>query len=336
MANSRLARSSEIVHPSGLRLSTPLLVPSFSSKGFAIRREQSEISNYFEVAQSFLTTSVLISAYDIAQGYIPMPDYAKADLTFVDSGGYEISEMHDESAINQGPVKHEEWGEERLKEIYENWPEEIPAVFVSFDKGDEERHSLQEQIQHARDFFTPFSHQMRTILLKSESKYDPIDVAGVIGVLEQTSDFSILGFTEKELGSSLMQRLENIALIRRSMDNRSIQIPIHVFGSLDPIGTVLYFLAGAEIFDGLSWLRYGYRNGVACYRDNMFVLEQGIEESLSDFYSKGIQSNYEYLLKLGGEMADFLRENSFDSFSHNVEFYRSSMESLNTRIGGAG
>jgi hypothetical protein len=42
----------------------------------------------------------------------------------------------------------------------------------------------------------------------------------------------------------------------------------------------LFFAAGAEIFDGLSWLRYGYHRDVAIYRDEVPVLEisQNLQE----------------------------------------------------------
>ena len=48
--------------------------------------------------------------------------------------------------------------------------------------------------------------------------------------------------------------------------------PIHVWGGLDPISTPLYFFAGADIFDGVSWLRYAYYNGVAICSESHCVL----------------------------------------------------------------
>ena len=78
----------------------------------------------------------------------------------------------------------------------------------------------------------------------------------------ELSHFSIIGFTEKELGPSLLKRMTAIARVRRALKEVNLDLPIHVFGSLDTISTPLYFLAGADIFDGLTWLRYAFRDGV--------------------------------------------------------------------------
>ena len=60
--NKILARSSEIHHPLGNSIITPLLVPSFSSKGFGFDgKGQSEIFHYYNVAAEVLTESMLVT-----------------------------------------------------------------------------------------------------------------------------------------------------------------------------------------------------------------------------------------------------------------------------------
>jgi hypothetical protein len=76
-----------------------------------------------------------------------------------------------------------------------------------------------------------------------------------------------VGFTEKELGDSYLSRLTTLARLRIVLDEAGISAPIHLFGALDPLFTPLYFAAGAEIFDGLSWMRYGYSGGLAVHPD---------------------------------------------------------------------
>jgi hypothetical protein len=34
------------------------------------------------------------------------------------------------------------------------------------------------------------------------------------------------------------------------LDEAGVKSPIHVFGALDPLTVCLYFVAGAEVFDG--------------------------------------------------------------------------------------
>src|SRR5205809_4571701 len=87
-----LARSTSLRHPSGVVLKTPLLVPSFSSKGLRqTKKGRSELSAVFRNSASVLTETMLISAYDVHYRHLPRPERfpATATLTFVDSGGYE-------------------------------------------------------------------------------------------------------------------------------------------------------------------------------------------------------------------------------------------------------
>ena len=62
--------------------------------------------------------------------------------------------------------------------------------------------------------------------------------------------------------------------LRSQLDRAGVQAPIHIFGGLDPLYTPLYFAAGAELFDGLGWLRYAYREGVPIHRDSAVIFEQ--------------------------------------------------------------
>ncbi len=89
-----IARSSTILHPLEMTIETPLLVPSFSSKGFGINKDgDSEVRKICSVASEYLTETMLISAFDLSCGHLSMPDSAITELTFIDSGGYEISDF---------------------------------------------------------------------------------------------------------------------------------------------------------------------------------------------------------------------------------------------------
>jgi len=71
----------------------------------------------------------------------------------------------------------------------------------------------------------------------------------------------------------VLDKLRNLVTLRRRLTDAGVDVPIHLFGSLDPVMSPLYFAAGAEIFDGLSWLRYGYHWEAAIYRDDVPVLD---------------------------------------------------------------
>lgn len=330
-----LARKSEIHHPLGVTLETPMLVPSFSSKGFWIGKTgESEVNDICSVASDYLTETMLISAFDIACEHLPIFDSAITELTFVDSGGYEISDVHDLSAVYRHPQKIQDWSVEKLTKVYSSWPEHIPAVFVSYDHP-ELRKPLNEQIESAKELFSNYPKQLHTLLIKPETHLQKdIQVTNVVADCEALRDFHIIGFTEKELGNSILKRMSNIAKIRIAMDDKGVNIPIHIYGSLDPITSILYFLSGAEIFDGLTWLRYGYTDDYACYWSNYGAKAIGIHRDDDFIKAKTSQENLSSLIELTSQMQKFLLDYDFQRFLHDPEFFKESYDLLRTRIKG--
>lgn len=63
---------------------TPLLIPSFSSKGFP------EIDKIINYCSELIDGVTLVSAYDLHYGKIK-PPFDFPSLIFLDSGGYEAS-----------------------------------------------------------------------------------------------------------------------------------------------------------------------------------------------------------------------------------------------------
>jgi hypothetical protein len=334
-----LARSTQIRHPLGVSLQTPLLVPSFSSKALGFNKAgKSELKKVFEVASVGLTDIMLVSAFDLAYGHLKPIMRAITDVVIIDSGGYEVSDLQDFSAVHWEPARFREaagWSEEKLCEVYEHWPEHIPAILVSFDRPDL-RYSLEDQIERARQLFSAYPGQMYTLLVKPESESEAyIQAKNVIAHVGKLKDFNVIGFTEKELGDSVLNRMENVAAVRLAMDDAALRIPIHVYGSLDPITSVLYFLAGAEMFDGLTWIRYGYADGFACYYHNYSARKIGIAETEEYVKAKTRQDNLGYLLELKYKMQNFLRDSDFRIFGDNAELLRESyalLQAKNRRI----
>ena len=71
-----------------------------------------------------------------------------------------------------------------------------------------------------------------------------------------------------------MGKCKTIKLIRALLNEKNLNIPIHIFGCLDPLSVITFFLSGADIFDGLSWLRFGFKNGLAIYLSNYALLNE--------------------------------------------------------------
>ena len=339
----RIARSSQLRHPSGITIETPMLIPSFSSKGFGISKKKlpggeavecSEIAKILTAASEFLTDSMLLSAYDIYYQYVPMPENAIPDITIVDSGGYETSDLQDLSCTFVHPVECREWDEKKHSEILAKWPEHIPAVFVSYDKASL-RIPLLDQISMAIDLFKDHRAHLTTILIKPETRDQKyIQTENVIAHAERFRHFDMVGVTEKELEGSCLKRMEVIARIRLALDDAGVKAPIHVFGSLDPISVPLYFLAGAEVFDGLTWLRFGYGSGCAMYRNNFAAKrrEIGIHRRDDFVKLKTMQDNLGFLTELTNRMRRFLNDTDYAKFGQNENIFREAFDLLKTKV----
>ena len=357
-----LARKSKLKHRgSGLMVETPLLVPAFSSKGFKLRQTKkgtkgvnffqtkrvlrretnptsgfvSEVTEALRASAQVLTECMLVSAYDIFHRHIPLPySLVSPDITFVDSGGYEKEEEHDFSAVFRSSFAMNDWSSELLKEVLDSWPEYVPAVFVSNDQACRGKR-LAEQVEEARELFGKYRKQHLCALLIKPVK-DELTFKGtlaeIFNSIEDLSDFDVVAVAEKDLGNSVLLNMENIAKIRLALDDAGIGVPIHIFGSLDPLSACLYFLAGAEIFDGLTWLRYAYFEGMAIYYRNYGMVTFGVHERDDIVRISTLMRNIYYLRDLQEDMKVFIGDGDFSKFRHNGELLRRAWDRLKTKF----
>ena len=337
-----LARSTILPHPAGAAITTPLLVPSFSSKGFGTGRARAgrarakEVGKLLDVSKEQLTDAMLISAYDLHYRHVRRPRRAVANITFVDSGGYETSQYQDLSSTFIQDSKPRAWDERRLKRVYGSWPDYIPAVFVSYDQ----RGAVKRQARRALALLSEYPQQLHAFLVKPRTQRERFVSVDDIGAnLDLIGRFHLLGVTEKEIGNSMIERMDTISRIRLALDDAGLRrVVIHVFGGLDPITVPLYFLAGAEIFDGLTWLRFGYHDGAALYRQNSAVRRYGVHHSDDQVKLLSLRQNLTNLSELTMQLRRFLTDCDFAKLAPNGACLREAYELLfskNPRVGPA-
>jgi hypothetical protein len=340
-----LARSSNLKHKLGSILTTPLLVPSFSSKGlgfipsnkkfgFKGKPNQTKISETNQImasASQIITDTALVSAFDVAQGFIPKPEdfIMNTELLFVDSGGYETTNYYDLSDIFKAPPYRLNWTKEEHTKVLQKWPLYMPSVFISFDQNIE----FLNQVEDAQKLAAAFPKQLSSFLIKPEKKENiTIPLKSIYPHIEELKHFDIIGVTEKELGHSILARMQNIAEFRMALDKAGIIAPIHIFGSLDPVTTCLYFLSGAEIFDGLTWSKFSYWNGLAAYKPNYGACEIGINIGDDQVITKTLFDNLYYLKKLESKMQEFTINQDFKVFPHHADFLQESYNTLISKL----
>ncbi len=129
--------------------------------------------------------------------------------------------------------------------------------------------------------------------------------------------------------------MENIATLRMALDKAGMDTPIHIFGSLDTVTTPMYFLAGADVFDGLTWLRFAYREGYTIYKHNYGALKLGIREKSYMVDARCWFDNYAYLGEMELEMRRFLKNYDFRSFKYHRDEFRETYETVAEAVEGS-
>lgn len=303
------ARRSKIHMGGQVVAETPLLLPSFSSKSFP------QVSKIMKLMGEFITGPILVSAYDIYHKEITQK-ITFSELIFLDSGGYEARFEHDLSDA-YGKLHHPKpWNRRFHESALRNWSSKWPTIAVTYDSPTQFQ-NFSEQVKAAKESKSSHPKFLWELLLKPDTKQDKfIGLEKAVKHVHQLGDFAVLGITEKEIDDSLFGAMTKIARLRAAMDAADVRVPIHIFGSLDPLTSVLYFISGAEIFDGLTWLRFGYHEGRTMYSQNYAAIHdsEGIRRKNTDQSYEMWKNNYYYLERLRTQMLNYIRTGDFTHF----------------------
>jgi hypothetical protein len=262
----------------------PLLIPSVSSKGFPLVDGLSEAGTVLPLVIDDLGGSLLISAYDVHHGLLPDHELLTGDehaetmydapaLLVLDSGGYELSDAFEIGERNRGSRVVRSFGRPEFDVVVSRLSRDRNLLVVTYDEPDGQRPSYREQREDAQEFAERYPQLKIDFLLKPPAGDASIIPAKLAAEASAFDRFDVVGVTEKELGDTLLDRVLCLARLRRLLDSSgSTAVPLHVFGALDPVLTPVYFMAGAEVFDGLSWLRYAYYHETAVHPDELALL----------------------------------------------------------------
>ena len=304
----------------GVEIETPLLVPAISSKAvgpvFVGPKRKGELVPasviHTETLLYAMDDSLLISAYDIHHGLLASVDsfrdnfgasiYAVPNLLIIDSGWYEKS-----LETSSGPWTHEVGSTKPFEELdYEDVLRSLdPSLHALITTWDSQG-TYDEQIARARQFAADHPVHATDVLLKPQNTRTYHDFKQVaISTVAQLKAVGVVGVAEKDLGDTLVKRLAAITHLRWALDDAGVDAPIHVFGGLDPLTTPLYFACGAEIFDGLSWLRYAYRDGLCLHRESIALLDGRYDQRFAIVTTHAQLNNIEAIMELGRALKVF-------------------------------
>lgn len=316
------------IGPTELDVHTPMLVPSYSSKGFP------HVQSVVEVTSDVVDGPALFSAYDIHYGLIT-PPFTFPSTIFLDSGGYEASKDQELSDVGDKEHTPKRWERAFHETVVRGWQSlpSSPTVIISYDNP-KERCCLAEQIELAGKGILLRPELLHEILIKPETREQQfVQLKPLLDSLNELRKFAVIGVTEKEIGSSTLDRMTNIAKLRRALTKLGMDTPIHIFGSLDTISSILYFVSGADIFDGLTWLRYAYVDGYTIYKQNYGNIKLPINTKTSMIDAHCWFKNHSQLKALELEMQRFANTGDFGVFKYHANLIRTAYDSLLSRIG---
>lgn len=341
------SRSREITFRDGTRIETPLLVPSLSSKGFAPVEagELGEVPAPAGLLSLFgpnaFYESLLISAFDIHYGQVLDPEslkngfarspYAIPQFLIIDSGWYEATTGSDLGEPYEETREPRAWTLELYGATVNSLAPDVKAALVSFDVHG----PYEEQISSAQEFFAEHPRFVRTFMLKppGAGSYHQNQIKKLAPDADRLKAFDIIGITEKELGNTIVSRLKTLFELATTLDEAGVTAPIHVFGGLDPLYTPLYFAAGAEIFDGLTWLRYGYYEGMGLYRQSLPLLKRQFDKRLPFAVLDAQADNLDAMRELSRELKVFADQNEDWNVLRNGSVLKPAHDALRSAVG---
>ena len=192
-------------------IKTPLLLPSFSSKGFP------NVAKILKTMEEYISEEVLVSAYDIHYGHIT-PPFDFASVIFLDSGGYESSKEIELSDTYETDYSGKEWSVGKYQKVLSEWKSILPTVCVSYDHPNG-RIATKDQIARAKATLLPPGNSARALLIKPETDGSKrLHLDDILPNVKQMTGFAVIGVTEKEIGNSTLSRMINVAKLRKELD----------------------------------------------------------------------------------------------------------------------
>ena len=294
-------------HAQGRRIAragvdTPLLVPSFSSCGFPW------VGEIYGEMMDKLYGVCLVSAFDLASGSIPTYASPGSNVQVVDSGTYEARKLAAGWGGRDISAGKALWSRERYLEIVACLDGDSNAILVNYDGYD----PLNEQVQRAADDFCHAPNAARDFLLKPEAPARLLNIARLAQHADGLDQFDIVGVTAREAGNSLSQRCRTLVMLRDVLDDANLDVPVHVFGAITPKEVMAYFFCGADVFDGLAWLRSAFRDqGPIAIETTAF---EGMNPTLSDFelHTAAWTANLSVLYRLQVSLQRYCSTGDFD------------------------
>ena len=202
-----------------------------------------------------------------------------------------------------------EWTRKRYHETLKNIGAGSNAIVVNFDQVG----PLEEQISRASEDFSLVPHAASDFLVKPADEMELVNLPKLGLHLDRLSQVSVIGIAAREAGDSLLTRCCSIVMLRDMLNEAGLDTPIHVFGAINPYEVLAYFFCGADIFDGLNWLRCLFRSSGSIPIGDSATEDFQWNLTDSELRTQAWTRNLRFLFQLQEGMQQFGAGGSLDS-----------------------
>ena len=143
------------------------------------------------------------------------------------------------------------WSRDDYFEIAADVDEAANGILVNYDGYE----PLEQQIRRAAEDFFASAPYGKRLSVETESPARLVNMARVAKYVDELAQIRHNRHCAREVGGSLTQRCRTVMTLRDTLDDADINMPVHVFGAITPLEVLTYFFCGADVFDGLNWLR---------------------------------------------------------------------------------
>jgi hypothetical protein len=294
--------------------SYPLLLCSYSSRGFP------RLNSLYANARGIPRRS-LVSLYDLHYGSLTlnrMPNSSLATPLFFDSGFYEVKEETNSLDLDGRPMRLP-WTEEAYISTAQQFV--TPAdVLVSFDDDQSRKNvPVKDQIERALEVYG----KVGDLGFKRDMLIHPYDQSSedlARTLARYAGGYDLVGLTEDELGPYVDAATYVFTFRKHFSALTDRYIPIHIFGCLDPRTIPYLFFGGADIFDGLAWLRYYFHENHTYHAKEMeFNLSGQTIPDGEDYKLALYRNNVEELERLRNDLTYSVSTGDPYRFSDNLD-----------------
>ena len=157
-------------------------------------------------------------------------------------------------------------------------------------------------------------------LVKPELSSGLVNVGKLAKHAGELQQFDIVGITAREAGDSLVKRCSTVVMLRDGMRDAGLDNPIHIFGAINPMEVLAYFFCGADIFDGLNWLRLAFRKHGSMAIEEAAFEEQNFNLDDCDLRMDQRILNLSFLYRLQESLHQYCLTNDLDVLAQEFPF----------------